>query len=493
MSDRGYIYVLFNPLMTGLVKVGKTTRDPEERAAELSSSTGVPTPFIVAYQREVNDCTRAEDFVHSYLTNLGCRVNNNREFFRASLTTAIDAILEYCKLENSFEDTSPTNNDFNEIADAPEDEVDNDFPDKAARMAENFIDRFQNPDKYKPLHQIELDMGYNYCYGFNDYIQDYEEALTHYKLAIKYGSTVAYRLIGEMYVYGWGVKKNHSTALHYFKQGIEHGDYFCYANMIYVYFFDDNKKNADKCFFKAMKLGDKDNKTDVCYEYIKACLTWDIPIDEEKIEMMRPYKREIADQFEYTGDDEELKETFRQRKKYVREVLFNYTTDEKLCEAEEELGDNYYCGSNGYTEDYEEALKHYKIAIKYGSIKAYDAIGHIYFYGGSGVHENHSLALKYFKYGIEKGNHECYEGLLSVYEDDDAQNEDVNKYFLKAMESCDEDDKIEVCAEYISHCQIYEMYIERENVELMRPYKEKIMKRCKYDESLFRYAQSLFS
>ena len=137
MSDRGYIYVLFNPLMTGLVKVGKTTRDPEERAAELSSSTGVPAPFIVAYQREVNDCTRAEDFVHSYLTNLGCRVNNNREFFRASLTTAIDAVLEYCKVENSSVRTFP----MRTFGDESDDIFDDD------------------PDDERPLYAIEEELG----------------------------------------------------------------------------------------------------------------------------------------------------------------------------------------------------------------------------------------------------------------------------------------------------------------------------------------------
>ena len=62
--NAGYIYVLINASMPGLIKVGMTTNTPEERAEQLSSATGVPTPFVVAYQRYVNDCAAAEEFVH---------------------------------------------------------------------------------------------------------------------------------------------------------------------------------------------------------------------------------------------------------------------------------------------------------------------------------------------------------------------------------------------------------------------------------------------
>jgi hypothetical protein len=48
MLDPGYIYVLINQSMEGFIKVGKTARDPKERAKELSQATGVPTPFMVA-------------------------------------------------------------------------------------------------------------------------------------------------------------------------------------------------------------------------------------------------------------------------------------------------------------------------------------------------------------------------------------------------------------------------------------------------------------
>ena len=79
----GYIYVLVNSSMPGLVKVGKTTREPAQRVAELSSVTGVATPFIIAFEQFFLDCDSAEEFIHTTLERQGLRQTNNREFFRA--------------------------------------------------------------------------------------------------------------------------------------------------------------------------------------------------------------------------------------------------------------------------------------------------------------------------------------------------------------------------------------------------------------------------
>ena len=46
--EPGWVYVLVNSSMPGIAKVGRTTRAPRDRAAELSGVTGVATPFIVA-------------------------------------------------------------------------------------------------------------------------------------------------------------------------------------------------------------------------------------------------------------------------------------------------------------------------------------------------------------------------------------------------------------------------------------------------------------
>jgi hypothetical protein len=42
---------------------------------ELSSATGVPTPFIVAYEQQFSDCDAAEAHVHAALERKGLRIS----------------------------------------------------------------------------------------------------------------------------------------------------------------------------------------------------------------------------------------------------------------------------------------------------------------------------------------------------------------------------------------------------------------------------------
>ena len=94
MPTPGYIYALINPSLEGLVKVGKTTGTPELRAKELSAATGVPAPFIVAFEVYTEDCDKAETFVHTALELKGYRLSDNKEFFRAPLKEVVRLMSE---------------------------------------------------------------------------------------------------------------------------------------------------------------------------------------------------------------------------------------------------------------------------------------------------------------------------------------------------------------------------------------------------------------
>ena len=74
-----YVYVLTNPAMPDLVKVGRTTNDPHQRVANLSAATGVPLPFELELVIKVADATVYESALHNLLE--GSRVNPKREFF----------------------------------------------------------------------------------------------------------------------------------------------------------------------------------------------------------------------------------------------------------------------------------------------------------------------------------------------------------------------------------------------------------------------------
>ena len=97
MEDKeGWVYILTNEAMPGLVKVGYTMKDPAIRAEELykdsktGAVTGVPMPFVVAYKALVVNPYQVEQAVHKELESK--RINNNREFFKCELSETIAAI-----------------------------------------------------------------------------------------------------------------------------------------------------------------------------------------------------------------------------------------------------------------------------------------------------------------------------------------------------------------------------------------------------------------
>lgn len=87
----GYVYLLINPSMPGLVKIGSTQRDSRARTRELYT-TGVPTRFEVAFEVFSGNHEALEDQMHVQLDAF--RVNPNREFFRYPLKDAIDLLIK---------------------------------------------------------------------------------------------------------------------------------------------------------------------------------------------------------------------------------------------------------------------------------------------------------------------------------------------------------------------------------------------------------------
>lgn len=86
---KGYIYVLSNPSMTGLLKIGLTLRTVEERVIELSNNTGVPTQFQIEAYFESEIPENDEGKIHEALKDF--RVSY-KEFFKIKTETAIGII-----------------------------------------------------------------------------------------------------------------------------------------------------------------------------------------------------------------------------------------------------------------------------------------------------------------------------------------------------------------------------------------------------------------
>lgn len=84
--NQGYVYILSNPSLPGLVKIGQTSRSPEERARELSKNTSIPENFVVEFEICTSDRVELEKDAHRQLSSY--RVNARREFFRVEIEKA---------------------------------------------------------------------------------------------------------------------------------------------------------------------------------------------------------------------------------------------------------------------------------------------------------------------------------------------------------------------------------------------------------------------
>lgn len=233
--NSGYIYILINPSMQDMIKVGFTKRTPEERLVELSATTGVPTPFVLIYKEYFQDCVLAEKNIHFILEERGERVASNREFFRTDITTAIKIVQE---VKNTTENSN---------------------------VLEAITDKQQQTEL--TISKTYLKEGLAYLHGTDTYLIDFEKAVTYLKKAGDLGEAEAFYYLGRLYInsslsktFNLDVKQ----AIAFFEKGSRlQGMYavYCYAGLGLCYYnkylayknvknYVPNQKNAAKSWRK---------------------------------------------------------------------------------------------------------------------------------------------------------------------------------------------------------------------------------------------------
>jgi len=85
----GYVYVLSNKAMPGLLKIGFTDRHPKVRAKELRT-TGVPEPFEVEFAVRDDFARRIEAQAHRLMEEE--RIRMDREFARMEIPAAVSLV-----------------------------------------------------------------------------------------------------------------------------------------------------------------------------------------------------------------------------------------------------------------------------------------------------------------------------------------------------------------------------------------------------------------
>jgi hypothetical protein len=108
VGKEGIVYILSNPAMPGLVKIGKTI-NLDDRMKSLFS-TGIPLPFRCVYAKKVSNYNEVERKLHKGLSAI--RENPNREFFRI----AEEEVINFLELIPGVEVT-PKGDNFEDKAD----------------------------------------------------------------------------------------------------------------------------------------------------------------------------------------------------------------------------------------------------------------------------------------------------------------------------------------------------------------------------------------
>ena len=208
--EQGWVYLLVNPTLPGLVKVGRTTRLPSTRVAELSHATGVATPFILVFEQAFADCVGAERDIHHVLDRCGMRVAPNREFFRGPTTELVRLVLQYAEQSGDI---------------------------GACLATQSALELLQQGD--------------GHLFGQGDALQDLPEALRCYQLAAARGSVVAFERLGTIIAQTHGATRvGRSRAMLCFKDGAQRGNYYCYCEMGAAAAEEGNRAN----FIKAWDL-----------------------------------------------------------------------------------------------------------------------------------------------------------------------------------------------------------------------------------------------
>jgi TPR repeat protein len=443
MNDNGFIYVLINPSMPGMLKIGKTNRDPNIRLSELSNPTGIPTPFFLAYTTTFYNCTEAEKMIHAILGKIGERVSDNREFFKAELNDAINAILEAKKIDENREE-----NILN--------------PTKEILFSTD--DNDSNINSIKPIWEESFTLAENYYYGNDDFLQDYEEALNLYKQAANLGAHKAYYMIGKMYKEGKGCSKDLTNSLKYFKKGASKNVMYCYAEMATVYQEEGHLDNAFKCWNKYIEsqifleiINDNDLvlKTLYLFSYTYLCIIHnEYELDKLKIrltELSDDLKMQLNESIhDYTDNflelilssDESVESVLPLIKiiPQFRELIYEYNpvkkngemTDSERIELKLDLeASNLAINGHPY-----EAIDLYLKAIDQGSKYAPQRLAELYSSSHyEGLDIDIKKAIHYLNIGVNMGNDNCYWHLGCIYDSDLNNYKKALNYWFKYFNS----------------------------------------------------------
>lgn len=249
IEKNGFVYVMTNPSMPGLVKVGMSARNPALRAKDDDlTSTGVPTPFEVQYSALFDDMRKAEKLAHQKLSEY----HYNKEFFKTDIATAI-YVIESVGIA------------FTKHFSMPEEQK------KAAEIARQKKVEEEKRRVQKAQDDLKrADELYNKAFNIHNEKSRREEAKELYSEAIRLNPKHAYAYInrGHLIFYKRAIKTWYHGSKYYAKDALKDYEKFVglrpdrpegYKAVAMVYETLSDYEIAIEYYQKACNLGDKES------------------------------------------------------------------------------------------------------------------------------------------------------------------------------------------------------------------------------------------
>jgi hypothetical protein len=104
LREMDTVYVLTNPAMPGLVKIGFTSQDDAKCRIDQLYTTGVPVPYEIAYACRIENAAELEKAFHTAFAPH--RINPKREFFRIDPEQVISILRVLPKQDTTSELTA---------------------------------------------------------------------------------------------------------------------------------------------------------------------------------------------------------------------------------------------------------------------------------------------------------------------------------------------------------------------------------------------------
>jgi len=442
----GFLYVLINPSIPGLAKVGRTTRSASDRVAELSSATGVPSPFLLAYQQPVADCASAESWVHGELERQGYRHASNREFFNAPLHEIVKIVAQAEAI------TTPINSG-----------TDTDVARTSA-------------GQYSGTAEELFELARQYATGTSDLLRDDKTALTLFEQAAALGHGMACMMAATRYRCGSGVPADANKALAYYQKAVRDGMWSAEAFIAGLFldsgqsadaeshwqiFFDSASKEATRMFDESSSE-ELQSLNDTIFEFgIDYCIAVatgkidDCVPDRMAREVWQSIEIAIKSRiFEYREDPlasglnasllgisqigdlrAALRYVEKKLEKCINVDLFLRMAESGNAIAQASMAALYELG-HGVEQDDVEAAKWLHRAAEQGNVGAQRDLA-IKYYQGCGVEQNYDEAARWFLKGAEQNDLNCQFNMGNLFmlgHGVPTSESESFKWFLKAAE-----------------------------------------------------------